>query len=460
VKWVGLSLVLAAIFPLSQWLRRNPLQAPKIWVLVGLMPFLMTVAHLVMSFTLLDGNPLYYYVHGAEFSVLDGLIIAIFFSLPKGRFSPPFWFVMFPYFAVVSLSTLQSIYPMASLFYAWQLARMFFVYAVVARACADPRVPSAILTGMAVGLFVQLVTVLLERFAWGAPQASGTFDHQNILGLISHFVVFPFFALLLAGRGGWLPAAIVLSGAIIEVSTASRATIGLAVFGYAMVFALSALRRWTSRKAIALAIGVAILAVLAPIAITSIEIRGQDELAGSDKARTAMQDAATLLALEHPWGVGANNYILAANSYGANSAVGLDWTENAAFVHNAYLLVIAETGYLGLVCFVLLVVCPMILAFRCGWPERKDPRGDLLIGLGVALLIAYLHAAFEWVFLLNLTQYMLVIEFGMIAGLARQLGYWGKRNPLRVPSRMGRLSVASKSMPQSARPIGRRNTSS
>lgn len=447
MKWVGLALLLGAIFPLSDWLRRNPLQAWKVWMLVGLLPFLMTVAHLVMAFTLLDGNPLYFYVHGAEFSVLDALAIAIFFSLNGRGFSLPFSFAMLLYFVAALASSLQAIYPTASLFYAWQLARMFLLYAVVAKASVDPRVPWAILKGMAVALFVEAIIVTWQKFGLGLPQTRGTFDHQNILGLVSHFVVFPFFALLLAGRGGRLAVGVVLCGAIIEVLTASRATIGLAAIGYTLVFTFSALRRWTSRKAVILAVGVTTLAVLVPIAISSIEVRGPNELAGSDKARTAMEDAALLLIYSRPLGVGANNYVIAANFYGANAAAGVDWSENAVFVHNAYLLVTAETGYIGLIALLLLLSRPIIVAFRCSVKHKQDARGDLLIGFGVALLIASIHGAFEWVFILDLTQYMLAISFGMVAGLARQLGYWGTRYALGRPSKAGSLPIRSRTIP-------------
>jgi len=426
VKWIGLTIILAAVIPLSDWLRHNPRQAPKIWIVVGMMPFLMTVAHLVMAFTLLDGSPLNYYVHGAEFSVLDALAIAIYLSLPDRRVSLPFGLPIGLYLLAVVFSISQAVYPMAAAFYAWQIVRMLFVFLVVTKACDDPRVPSAILTGMAAGLLAQMAAVIWQRFALGVPQASGTFDHQNLLGLISHLVVFPFFALFLAGRGGWLPAVVVPAGAIIELLTASRATIGLAAAGYVLVFVISALRQWTSRKAVVLFVGGGALAILVPVAIAFIALRGQGELSGSDEARAAMQDAAWLLISGHPFGVGANNYVLAANAYGANVAAGLSWTEFAAFVHNAYLLVTAETGYLGLVTLLLLLIRPMAVAFRCGW-RQHDPQGDLLLGIGVALLIVYIHAAFEWVFVLDLTQYMLVIEFGMIAGLAQRLGYWQRR---------------------------------
>lgn len=452
MKWIGLAFVSVAVFFLSDWLRRNPLHAPKIWLLLGLMPFLMTVGHLVMAFTSLDGDPLHFYVHGAEFSVLDALAIALYFgqsNCSTGGYSLPFKLPMAIYLFAVVLSAIQSIYPLATLFYAWQLARMFFIYAVVARACtADTRVPSAILTGMAVGLFLQTAFAIWERFGLGFQQASGTFDHQNILGMISHLVVFPSFALLLVGRGGRLPAAIVLSGAIVEVLTASRATIGLAALSFALIFIISALRRWTPRKARILFIGLVAITVLAPVAVMKIEVRGGNDVVSSDNARTAMENAAKLLISSYPLGVGANNYVLAANIHGANAAAGVDWTSNSIFVHNAYLLVAAETGLFGLASFILLLICPIIVAFRCGWRVRGDPRGDLLLGLSVALLAAYLHAAFEWVFLLDLTQYMLVMQFGMIVGLARQLGYWKTPHALNFQSQIRNSLANSKGTAQ------------
>ena len=63
--------------------------------------------------------------------------------------------------------------------------------------------------------------------------------HQNLLGLMSHFVVLPFFAILLSGRGGALTIMVIASGVFVILSTASRGTIGLEAFGLAVVFLLS-----------------------------------------------------------------------------------------------------------------------------------------------------------------------------------------------------------------------------
>ena len=117
-------------------------------------------------------------------------------------------------------------------FYCWQLARVFFFYAVVTKACADDRVVPAMLKGLAVGLFLVTCQVLWERFVAGVTQTTGGFGHQNFLGLVSHFIVYPYFALLLVREKSWFPLFVSAAGAVIAVLTASRATLGVAIFGY------------------------------------------------------------------------------------------------------------------------------------------------------------------------------------------------------------------------------------
>ena len=76
---------------------------------------------------------------------------------------------------------------------------------------------------------------------------------------------------------------------------------------------------------------------------------------------------------------------MVANGGGYNNEAGVAWAagSDSALVHNIYLLVGAETGYLGLLAF-LFVYPPLAVAFRCGWRMDGDPRGDFT-GLGVAL---------------------------------------------------------------------------
>jgi O-antigen ligase len=152
---------------------------------------------------------------------------------------------------------------------------------------------------------------------------------------------------------------------------------------------------------------------------------------------------------DHPMGVGANNYVVAANVGGYNQRAGVAarTASLATNVHNAYLLSAAETGYFGLVTFVMLLLRPLIVAFRCGWRNRKDQRGDLLLGLGVTLLVVYVHCFFEWVFFSFKVQYLFAITAGLIVGLAQQLGYWRTPGQSKLAATKSSFTAAKGDLP-------------
>jgi O-antigen ligase len=425
VKFVILIMALSAVVPVSGWLRANPQHALKFWIVLGFLPFGITaIPH--SNIAIISWSDWPGFVKGAELNALDLIAFTIYLSLPPARRSVPFKISMALYFASVLFSAIQASVPFAALLYAWQLARVFFIFAVVARGCLDNRIVVAVLTGMAIGLGVEASVVVVQRLGFGELQASGTLVHQNSLGLASHFVVFPLFALLLAGRPGWQPFLAPLAGSIISIFTGSRATIGLAALGYGTVFVLSALRGWTIRKAMVAVAGIAVMGALAPLAISTLETRfsGATDYPEYDE-RAAFEVAASKILSDFPMGIGANNYVVVANTQGylSSSGVAAVAENRSAHVHNAYLLAFAETGYAGGLAFAFMLCQPLIAAFVVGWRHRGDPRSDVLLGLGVSLLVVYLHNFFEFIFLVYYIQYMCAISMGLIAGLAQQLRY-------------------------------------
>ena len=264
---------------------------------------------------------------------------------------------------------------------------------------------------------------------------------------MSHFVVFPFLAIWLAGPRIWLPAAVTFIGMAVDVLTASRATIAIGALGYAAVFMLSALQRWTFRKALFLLIGVLVLIAAAPLAVWSLESRFAVEknFYPYYDERAAFERAAAMILSDHPLGIGVNHYVVAANNGGYNRLAGVTPHSSSLLtnVHNIYWLVAAESGYLGLITFLLLLLRPLTVAFLCSWRNQGDQRGDLLMGLGVALLAVYIHSLWEWIFIDFEVQYMFALTVGLVAGLAEQLGYFRHRYPQRVRHRVGIWSISS-----------------
>jgi O-antigen ligase len=290
------------------------------------------------------------------------------------------------------------------------------------KACADKRVPAAILVGMAIGLCMEAFVVVWQRFGLGVIQTTGTFPHQNSLGLASHFVVFPVFALLLAGQQGWQTYLAPAAGAVVAVLTASRATLGLNAAGLALVFAFSAMRRWSSRKAKVMLLGVAVVVALTPIALSSYERRfAAVPLSDDYDERAAFERAASMILADHPLGVGANNYVVVANAGGYMDRARVAFTSRSTSVHNAYWLTAAELGYFGLFGFIALLARLTTRAFVIGWRNRNDSRGDLLLGLGVSILMMSIHCYFEWIIFVGPIQYLLALNAGLIGGLVSQL---------------------------------------
>jgi hypothetical protein len=432
VKWVVLSVCLMLVAPLSGFLRRNPRQAQIAWMLLGFLPFVIQSFHFYMAvYSGIWGGG---YVKGLEVSILDVIAIALYFSTADAKQPLPFRLVMAFYFLMVVFSAFLAWQPKVSLFYVWQLARMFLVYAIVTRGCSDPRVTRALMTGLAAGLIMEAGFSIWQRFGIGMIQAGGTEGHQNLLGVMSHFVILPLFALLLGGRRGPLPIVALLAGIAVVVLTASRATIGLEGFGFATIFMFSAAGKWTSRKGRILMMGIVAMAMIVPAATWSLQERfikeGPIDVGGDAyDEREAYKKAAVLMLSEHPLGIGANHFAVIGNIEGFYERAGVkaEMFARAGNVHNFYYLTAAETGYQGLIALLLLLITPLFVAFRCSWRNLGDYRGDLLLGLGVALLTVYLHSWYEWSLATFPVQYLLAIALGLVAGNAQQLGYWSVR---------------------------------
>jgi O-antigen ligase len=432
MKWAVLFVLTVLVRPLSIRLRNNADLRLRFFAVVGFLPFVLGNWHLYWAVLNWGWGG---YVKGAEVSLLDFIAFSLYLSLPPPGVRLPFRRLMVIYLAATALSALQALYPVAALFYPLQLGRTFLVCASVYRGvCMDRRVSDAVLKGFAAGMLLEVVVAGWQR-AHGVLQTPGTLSSQNHLGMISQFVIFPFFAVILGGRGGRLAPAVVVAGLVIAVLTASRGTIALDFVGLAIVFVLSALGQWTPRKTKVLWAGVAATAVVTLLAASALQQRfhGGPELGLSeeDGERLKFKEAAADMLADHPMGVGANHFNMVANVGGYFTRVGELWgAGRASNVHNVYWLVAAETGYIGLIAFVAFLLPPLIAGLRCGFRHRTEPTGDVLLGLGVALLVVYVHSFEEWIFVVIETQYILAIVMGLIAGLAQKLDYWPKT---RVP---------------------------
>lgn len=421
MKWALLAVMIGGIPLLANWLNQNPRYARFVWGLLGFSPFYFLVSAPV-AWPLWPG-----YVKGIEVTTLDALAMAILLCRGPRRYSLPFKPAIALYMIAVAITIPAAPTPFAASFYLWQLLRVFLVYAAIARVAASDDGTKAVIIGIVLGLTYQAVNAILAR-AEGAIQTGGTLGHQNLLGFMSHMAILPAFALLLSGRQTKVAILGLVSGMTVVILTASRATIGLAAAGFVLTFLLSATMRWSSRKAGMALAAVAVLAVGYPLANASLERRyeAQRPYQSGDSdydEREAFEDAARMMIADYPFGVGANSYVNVANVEGYSSRAGVIWASGSrsANVHNSYLLITAETGYLGGLTFAFLLFGAIFAALRGAWRWRRNRNSELLVGLGAALITISLHALYEWIFVTYQAQYLFAITLGLIAGVREQM---------------------------------------
>lgn len=421
MKW-AIAFALLALGPaLAGWLRQNPRHARIVWMVIAFLPFILSQYNLGVA-------PKSFYwpgiTQGMEITVLDSLSLAVLLSLP-GRGMPRFTLLVWANLFAVAVSLFQARVPEATIYYVWQVGRMTLMFFAVARICEQERGVEAILTGLVLGLGYQFAYTLSGRFLHGMSQTGGTFGHQNGLGIASYLVVYPALALLLSGNRSLLAKAGPLAGIGVQILGASRATIVFAGVGYAAMFVLSGMRRWTPRKAVMAGAGLLVIAVAAPLASMSLESRFGTSNISFNKTtndRAFMERAAWQIIHDRPFGIGANQFVTFANVDGYWSRAHVGGPNARSMVHNVYLLSIAELGYLGAVPFFLLLASAIFLCLRIGLRNKQDSRGEIMLGVGIGLSLACLHSQYEFVLVLAQVQYILFMNFGLAAGLASQIG--------------------------------------
>ncbi|MGB7407538.1 MAG: O-antigen ligase family protein, partial [Pontixanthobacter sp.] len=352
----------------------------------------------------------------------------------------PFLGVMVVYILTALLSVLMSDLWMSSSFYVFQLLRILLVFIAVASFAGHPVAMRWLAWGLACGAISQAFLTVNQKLS-GAVQASGSMGHQNLLGLMLHFVTIPLLALLLAGERSKLIMAGAFSALTAVALGASRGSLLFVAIGITILVVLSLARRPTVQKWKIIGLGVLASLVIVPLTLGTLADRfGEDEIATSkDVERQAFERAAGAMWSDHPMGVGANQYVVTANGGGYSERAGVIWNyaSRSAKVHHMYLLAGAETGWFGFFALIALFAWPVMRGLSFAFIRKNDPRGDIVLGASVAILTTALHGLYEWVWFTSYAQYTFAIALGIIAASIRVRATQPTR-PVTAHSRRGR----------------------
>jgi O-antigen ligase len=417
MRFVALAVILITL-PLFVALL-NRYRDRREWALIalGVMLFLhgtLQIDAAILSWRLWPGI-----AKGIMLSPMDTLSLALILTRAAARSRVPYVGLTVLYLLPSTLSIFISFNATATLFIPMQILRVAIMFVAIAGEVHRPSALRGLFGGVAIGLVMQGAFVVNEKLS-GVVQAKGSMPHQNILGIMAELSLIPLLAMVLEGDRRKIMYAGIIAGLIIVAGGGSRATMGFTGVGLGLLISLSLARRITPRKIKILGFAVLAAILIVPLGFGTLKERfGEAGLTfESDEQRPAFERAANAISDDYPFGIGANNYVAVANSGGYSQRAGVSWGGNnlAAPVHNAYLLMRAETGRFGEMVMLILLIAPVIGGVRVAFSDRKAPNLGMGLATSTACFIAALHCLYEYAWHIEAVQRIFFTNLAVLSG--------------------------------------------
>ncbi len=349
---------------------------------------------------------------------LDVLAALLVFTRRNTVAGLPLTWLVALYGASVAVSIFLATVPMATAFSIWQLARSSLLFLAVAGEFGRRGAMTALLKGLSLGLILQASYVVNQKLH-GVVQASGTFPHQNLLGMMVTLALLPLASVILEGERSRLMKLGALAGMVIIVGGGSRGTMGVSAAALVILVIASLWRRRTKLKMRMLGVGLLAMVVVVPLGFLTLKERfGNTSIMTQEDQRAAFERAARAISRDHPFGIGANQFANVSNLGGYAERAGVDWSyaNRSVPVHNVYLLARAETGWAGQAILLLLFVVPIISSFRAAFANRSSYGGGLVLGSAVAILAIAIQSNYEYALAMFPVQALLLANIGFVSG--------------------------------------------
>ncbi len=228
------------------------------------------------------------------------------------------------------------------------------------------------------GFRVGIIDIQRSHMLW---RSSGTFMHPNTLGVYIATIIPLIFRMTLVAykeksryvKNLCLLVLIVgFAGLIFSQNRGSWIALSIAMTAFVLLeffTNIGKVRKYLGKFLLPLIIlGVIGLFLFGDVIYSRLFERS---LTGDNQAREVLVEESKQLIRNYPWfGVGYFNY--------------MEHVSNI-FVHNLYYLIMAEYGYWGFVCFILLMLNWLVNVVR-GWLSRNYLVRNLCLGLGVSLI--------------------------------------------------------------------------
>jgi hypothetical protein len=376
---------------------------------------------------------------GFEVTLVD-IFILILFSLViyrknqyKIKLLPPCSILYFFYFLFSLISIMNSGVDLYSYFEIWKMIRMYFFFWVFYNYIQDTKHIDLILKYISIIIIYIFLLVIEQKYLLGFFQVKGPFPHQNSMAM--YLIIFGsiIFAALLNTKKNTLSTYYLLlifsMSGICIISSLSRA--GIACFGISLfiIFILSYFSGFSLKK-----IGLTILFLLLGCivlykAIDTIMLRFETAPEESTQTRIVLANSAIKMANDRFFGIGLNNFGLKINPpypYGEDIER-TKWNEKEGLVETIYLMIAAETGWINLAIFMIILFKFYFMNIANYFRYRKTGYIFVAIGLLGGLTGIYLESALEWVLKQTNNFYQLMLIFAIIGAMTKIYKKYSKK---------------------------------
>lgn len=289
---------------------------------------------------------------------------------------------------------------------------------------------------MCVTILWEFIVALKMKYLDGRHQIMGTFEHQNALAMYVNLIAMVLLAAGASAKGRWanIYLFVFLTSAVIVEFTLSRAGLVFFGLGTVAVMTLVLVEKFTPRRAIVVAV-VAFCAVAGFLkTMDSIINRFNDPYTYDSKQTRIMLKAASLKMFhDYPLGIGWNNYGVTINrpytygepinEYFRRHGERVDTTAPKGIEEGLYYLLLAETGFQSLACFIALIILFLWWNLRAAWQFRGQFLSTVSIGIAAGCGVNYLHSFVERV----LTQPRNLMLWLIMLALTAKIETWRRQ---------------------------------
>jgi hypothetical protein len=348
-----------------------------------------------------------FHFYWAEVAAMALIWASMLGDWKRFRFFPPgFWLYML-HFVACCISLFNADVLLYALFPAVKMLKIIIVFVAAYNFIKTDADLRWALISLGITILWQLVVVLDQKYVLRIYQVWGTFEHQNSLCMFTIMLAMVFLSVALGPkrRSSMFFIIVFLACAAIVQSTLSRA--GLFIFAAGTMFAVfaSLIDRPTRRRLSVLGglavVGIIGLSMTMDTIVARFKDYGNDE---SKRTRDQLNIASRLMLDDYPLGIGWNNYGVLINypiysqhidDWNLQNGNKVDRHYQKGIVESLWWLHLAETGYQGLITYLLLIAVFLWWNAINAFYYRRRYLGTVSAGIFIGSVMNYLQSFLE-----------------------------------------------------------------